>query len=510
LPKNVHIKKPPRERNKRGAIRLAKVLTKGSTTQSNNIVLSFAPSGLYWHLSGLIAVCKWQELTITALQALARVQIPLHVNYGMTKIIVAVLGVLAVLLGVGLYFGLPYLNIASSYAAKTMCSGIFISNRSQESMLEDLYAVSFTTTTVDEAAQSVSASVFGLAPATAIFRDGMGCSLVNELTIAQIRAQPSVPSPKAIDLTSLEITKNRELEAAIQTFFEDETLQTRAVLVMHKGKIISERYATGFSSSTPLLGWSMTKSVTNAMIGMLVQDGKLEVAKPAPIEEWQSDSRKDITLDQLLRMSSGLAFLEDYSIPSDATQMLFRKKDAGAYAIGTKLEATPNSKWSYSSGTSNILQEIIRRQFPSHAAYLAFPHERLFQKLGMNSAVLETDASGTYVGSSFMYATARDWAKFGQFFLQDGVWNNERLLPEGWIKYSSTVTPFSDGLYAAHWWVNKSDAAFPQDAFMAQGFEGQNITVVPSKDLVLVRLGLTHKGTFDDHEFVKRLTATIK
>jgi hypothetical protein len=167
--------------------------------------------------------------------------------------------------------------------------------------------------------------------------------------------------------------------------------------------------------------------------------------------------------------------------------------------------------WSYSSGTTNILQEIIRRQFASLAEYRAFPHQRLFQKIGMNSAVLEPDASGTYVGSSFMYATARDWAKFGQLYLQDGVWQGERLLPEGWVKYSSTETPHSGGLYAAQFWIDHADKTFPQDAFMALGFEGQSVTIIPSKQLVIVRLGCTpDERSFNRSAFVKSVLASVK
>jgi CubicO group peptidase (beta-lactamase class C family) len=431
------------------------------------------------------------------------------------KIGLALLGVLVLVLGAGLYFGMPYLNIASSYAAKNLCSGVFVAKRSADSLrAEDLHAVSFTSQTVDEIGQSVSANVFGLAPTKAIYREGLGCSLVNEITESEIRTQPSVTLSRSTPIVILEKSSNPALETAIQSYFVDakpeEAILTRAIVVMQNGKIIGEKYANGYSPTTPLLGWSMTKSVTNAMIGMLVLDAKLEVNKGAPVEEWQSDDRKDITLDNLLRMSSGLAFVEDYASPSDATRMLFQKKDAGAYAIASKLGAKPGSVWSYSSGTTNILQEIIRRQFSSHADYLAFPHKRLFEKLGMNSAILEPDASGTYVGSSFMYATARDWAKFGQLYAQDGLWNGERILPKGWAAYSSSLTPNSNGEYGAQFWLNKNDQAFPKDAFMAEGFEGQNVTIIPSRGLVLVRLGMTYKGEFNDYEFVKRVVATIK
>jgi CubicO group peptidase (beta-lactamase class C family) len=428
------------------------------------------------------------------------------------------LGVLAlVIVGLifGVRFGLQYLNIATSYAAKTMCSGVFVAGRTPEAMREDLYAVSFVGTQVDRENQSISSSLYGLANAKAIYRPGLGCTLVNGSTEAELRAQPSPPisSVKAKDFT-IE-PKNTNLEKLLdQTFTESNPkapVRTRAVVMLQDGKLIGERYASGFNAKMPLLGWSMTKSVTNAMIGMMVLDKKLEIQKPAPVDEWKNDTRAKITIDQLLRMSSGLAFVEDYASPSDATNMLFRSKGAGAFAIGGKLEAEPDAIWSYSSGTTNILQEIMRQQFTNHADYLTYPHKQLFQKLGMTSAILEPDASGTYVGSSFMYATARDWAKFGQLYLQDGVWNGERILPEGWVAYSSRETPHSDGTYGAHFWLAHNDAEFPKDGFFAQGFEGQTVAIIPSQKLVIVRLGLTHgDAVYDDVAFVKSVIAALK
>jgi CubicO group peptidase (beta-lactamase class C family) len=435
------------------------------------------------------------------------------------KIGLGVLALVVVGLIFGVRFGLQYLNIATSYAAKTMCSGVFVSGRTPEAVQADLYAVSFVGTQVDTENQSVTSSLYGLATAKAIYRPGLGCTLVNGSTDVELRAQPSPPilSTKAEDFTTE--AKNAKLEALLaQTFNPTLSEQnptpsnnTRAVVVLQNGKLIGERYAAGFTAQTPLLGWSMTKSVTNAMIGMMVLDKKLEIQKPAPIDEWKNDPRAKITIDQLLRMSSGLGFVEDYASPSDATNMLFRSKGAGAFAIGGKVEAEPDAVWSYSSGTTNILQEIVRRQLSNHADYLTYPHTRLFQKLGMTSAILEPDASGTYVGSSFMYATARDWAKFGQLYLQDGVWNGERILPEGWVAYSSTETPHSDGTYAAHFWLAHNDPEFPKDGFMAQGFEGQTVAILPSQKLVIVRLGLTHgDAVYDDVAFVKSIIAALK
>jgi CubicO group peptidase (beta-lactamase class C family) len=394
-----------------------------------------------------------------------------------------------------------------------------VSGRTVDAVQEDLYAVSFVGTQVDRENLRVNSSLYGLASATAIFRFGLGCTLVNGSTEAELRAQPSpaISSVKA-EVWKLE-AKNVKLEGLLAETFNPTSSEqnpapsnkTRAVVVLQDGKLLAEKYADGFNAQTPLLGWSMTKSVTNAMIGMMVLDKKLEIKTSAPVEEWKNDARAKITIDQLLRMSSGLAFVEDYASPSDATNMLFRSKGAGAFAIGGKVVAEPDAVWSYSSGTTNILQEIVRRQFANHADYLAYPHTRLFQKLGMTSAILEPDASGTFVGSSFMYATARDWAKFGQLYLQDGIWNNERILPEGWVAYSSSETPHSDGTYAAHFWLAHNDPEFPKDGFMAEGFEGQTVAIIPSQKLVIVRLGLTHgDAVYDDVAFVKSIIDALK
>jgi CubicO group peptidase (beta-lactamase class C family) len=427
--------------------------------------------------------------------------------------------ILLAILAYGINFAIQYAYIGSSYDAKTVCSCTFVSNRDFESIKsEELYAVPFATISIDKVNKTVTSDIYGLAKTKAIFRPGFGCTLVNEMTEAEIRSEPKLPmyKPRPTELvinTGLGVDSSA-LNAAINEAFTEKDSskikRTRAIVVLQNGKLIAEKYAKKINRNTPLLGWSMTKSVTNAMIGMLVKDGKLDINKPAPIAEWQNDDRKNIKLDHLLRMSSGLDFEENYAEPSDATEMLFRTKGAGAFALNSKAKYKPDEVWSYSSGTSNILQEIIRRQFKTLATYLDFPHQRLFQKIGMYSAVLEPDASGTYVGSSFMYATALDWAKFGQLYLQDGVWNGERILPEGWVKYSSTETPNSHGQYAAQFWLYHNDNIYPKDVFHAIGFEGQFVTIVPSKNLVIVRLGCTPGDNFDHPTLVRKITAAVK
>ena len=408
-----------------------------------------------------------------------------------------------------------YLLIGAAFNAKTVCSCVFVAGRNQETVeKEELYAVPFGKQLVDKQAQTVTASIFGLVSKTALYRPKLGCTLLNETTAEELRQQPTIAavSSQVESLTDSVLPKIQQ--AAIQktldwAFAEPDPkhpVRTRGVVVLHRGRVVAEQYAAGFDKNTPQMGWSMTKSVTNALIGMLVKDGKLDVNKPAPVAEWKDDERKEITLDNLLRMSSGLRFEENYASISDATKMLFGSAGAGKYAIGSPVETAPATKWYYSSGTTNILQEMVRRQFKTHADYLNFPHQQLFQKLGMTTATIEPDASGTYVGSSYMYASPRDWAKFGQLYVQDGVWKGERILPEGWVKYSSTETAHSNGDYAAQFWTYVRKSGLPADSFSMNGFEGQYVLIVPSKQLVVVRLGCSpSEQYFDEKRFLKEI-----
>ena len=438
----------------------------------------------------------------------------------MSKIVkIGSLVFLGAAVGYGLNYGWSYANIASSYAAKNMCSGVFVSHRTESDVMSDLYAVSFANLDVDYDKKLVGASIYGLAHAEAVYRPGLGCTLLNGSNVEELHKFTPAAVDSAYQFEWPVVSPSTHFDSvllarAITQAFEDTTAaqlkRTRAALVVYDGQIVMEKYAYGFTKETPLLGWSMTKSVTNAMVGLLVKDGKLSTGRGAPITEWAEDDRKKITLDNLLRMNSGLEFNEDYASPSDATKMLFTEKSTGLYALRSKLAHKPGTVWSYSSGTTNILQEIIKRQFSTLEDYLAFPHDRLFRKLGMSSAVLETDPSGTYVGSSFMYATARDWAKFGQLYLQDGEWNEEQILPKGWAAYSASETKPSNGTYGAQFWIDTHDKELPSDTFFADGFEGQFVTIIPSEKLVVVRLGCSINIGFDNNSYVKSVLAALK
>ena len=275
--------------------------------------------------------------------------------------------------------------------------------------------------------------------------------------------------------------------------------KTRAVVVVHKGKIIAEQYAPGFDKEMPLLGWSMSKSLVNALYGILSLDGQMDIQKPVGEKEWAKDKRAPITYNNLLQMNSGLAWEEDYGSISDATKMLFKEKDVSKVQRQKSLAFPIGTHWNYSSGTTNLLCGLLKEQFDTPEAYLDFPYKRLFNKLGMTSMVLETDLSGCYIGSSYGWATPRDWAKFGLLYLNDGVWNGERILPQGWVNYTATPAEGSNGGYGSQFWLNEGGEypKSPKDMFYCDGYQGQYVYILPGHDLVIVRMGLAGYPVFD-------------
>ena len=269
---------------------------------------------------------------------------------------------------------------------------------------------------------------------------------------------------------------------------------TQALVVVQGGRIIAEGYGPKTTADSTLISWSMAKSVTQNLFGLMVGDGLLSIDDRAPIAEWANDERAAITIRDLLAMRSGLRFVEDYvddSI-SHCIDMLFGagKDDVAGYAAAQSLERPIGSGFSYASGTTNILCRIASQLLgPGPEGVGRYLNDRLFGPLGMTSATPKFDAAGTFIGSSFLYATARDFARFGEFNRLDGVWNGQRLLPEGWVSYARTPTPVPETEnygYGAQWWL------WPwKDSFAAHGYEGQRILIVPEAELVVVRLGKT-------------------
>jgi len=455
---------------------------------------------------------------------------------------------LLVLAGAGWYLSMA-VPIGTGYTARYICSSVFISHRDpQITYREDVAPINplakIIDVSIDHAQKKVVASSFGLFKSIALYREGCGCTLVtgtaeSELLKQKFMVSESSPAPQTISNEPWPIGEGDatgplpgevnmdKLKGVIDAAFiesdPEKKKMTRAVIIVYDGKIVGEKYAPGFDKNVPLLGWSMSKSVTNALVGILVKQGKLRISEPAPVPEWQNagDPRKSITLDQLLRMSSGLKFDETYEPLHDVTDMLYRSYSFAAYAAEKPLETEPGGKWVYSSGTANIVARIVRHAAEKdYPRYYDFLRKEVFEKIGMRSMVPEPDPSGTFVGSSYMFGTPRDWARFGLLYLQDGVWAGERVLPEGWVKHTTTPTPKApQGQYGALFWLNAgtegnpSDRLWPnapRDAFSARGYQEQYVVIIPSKKLVIVRFGATSvRAAWDMNDFISRVTAAI-
>ncbi len=441
------------------------------------------------------------------------------------------------------------IDMGAGSEAQFLCSNVFISGRSAQSVLEqegnlgermgDIGALveSLMDCEVDFEDESAMCSILG-AKRKSIYREHLGCTLLygnrdwqvvpNEAVVREQETGDLTPSPPGQelldwptgDVLSGEIPPEvdvSQIEAALDEAFSEpdpsSLRRTRGVVVVYDGEIVAERYAEaeGYSLLTPHYGWSMTKSVTNALIGILVGQGVLDIYAHAPVPQWgdPSDPRHAITMDQLLRMSSGLVFGEEYDSPlADVLKMLYSNiLDKADYAASQGLEAPPDTLFHYSSGTSVILQNIMRNTFGTLEEYFQFPRRALFDKLGMRSALIEPDPAGNFVGGSLMWAAPRDWARFGLFCLQDGVWEGERILPEGWMAYSTTPTLSEpeepNGEYGAHFWLNVGGVRYPglpEDLFECSGHDTQRVTVIPSSNLVVVRVGYTLNSDAWDHE----------
>ena len=426
--------------------------------------------------------------------------------------IVAVLLVVVVAAAVaGYFYARPLLRTGTGYAAHNSCAVTLVAGRDDpEADLPDNPLVPFLTGYVNEAGGSSTSQVlFTLATQKAWYTRGFGCTLaktrpnLGEATkvVADTNPLTEAPAPESTP----------EVQAAIAKAFGDDestavaqTLGTRGIVVLHDGQLIGERYAPGFDAATPQLGWSMAKSVTSLLLGRLVLQQRIAVDDTGLRPEW-TDGRKDISVDELLRMTSGLTWDETYALGTPITQMLYDEPDMARFAASQPLAHQPGTYQQYSSGSTNILCSVLTGLADTPDADL--PRQQLFAPLGLTSATWEADATGNPVCSSYLWATPRDWATIGEFALQDGVWAGERMLPEGWMAQTTTVTPVErseEQGYAGGWWVNRQadgslvDDTLPEDAYWASGHDGQRLYVVPSARLVVARLGFSPEVEADD------------
>jgi len=441
-----------------------------------------------------------------------------------------ILGIIILLVVIVVAFNYSRLNIISGYSAKNMSSSVFVAGRAAaftDSTDNGFTPINIARDFVDKQEKYASASVFGLMERKAVYRKGLGSVLIDDdydvtketpvpkrSNIARMLPYP-YGNMKQKDTTFSNIDYGK-VNSAVAYAFEkvegEDVKKTRAVLVLYKDQIIAEKYAEGFDKDSRILGWSMTKSVLSTMYGVLQYQGKLSVWDKAPIEAWKNDERNDITIHNLLQMNSGLEWQEDYSKISDVTKMLFLDKDMTASQIDKPLVGPPNETWNYSSGTSNLLSGILRKQFDNHQEYLDFPYTDFIDKIGMHSMLIEADMEGNYVGSSYAWATPRDWAKFGLLYLHRGNWNGTRIFDDSWVDYITKPTPNSEGRYGGHFWLNAGGfhPDVPKDMYSANGYQGQRVYIIPSKDLVIVRFGLVGKDELDFNKFLSEISNSVK
>jgi CubicO group peptidase (beta-lactamase class C family) len=425
------------------------------------------------------------------------------------RLLAWICAVLAALAGAAWYYR-PDLAIKSGVAmvSQTLCDEIFISGLPIERVIDEeikpqrgmrilLPRLRYN---VDVERKQVATTWAGSFDGIATYSKGYGCSLNG----AQGEA-PAFSAVTSTDSAAPVSPANAELAAALDRAFaepaEPPYRRVRAVVVMRDGKIVAERYAQGIAPDTPLLSYSVSKSVINALVGILVGEGKLKVDAPAPVAGWNAadDPRHAITLDQLLRMTSGLRLDETGNGFDPVSRMLFAEPDMAAFAAQAELKVNPGTTWEYTSGNTLIVSSIVRDTVGGHAAdVLRFAHERLFDPAGMQHVTIEFDGAGAPIGSTRIFASARDWARFGELYLDDGVVNGKRILPQGWVAYSTK--PTLDSPYGAGFWVNAGQseyaqgrvrAGMPVDTYFASGNFGQRIVVIPSQRLVIVRFGAT-------------------
>jgi CubicO group peptidase (beta-lactamase class C family) len=442
--------------------------------------------------------------------------------------------ILFVLIGSSWLFVAPpsLLLVGSGYAAKIVCSSAFVSGRDPGEVLAvDVQApghwlLTLMRQSVDLEQKTVTVHLMGLfAPGYAAYHEGFGCSSVPDGDfLASRQAVSDVPLPEfpAVDpALAWPLGEAVDRDPRLTTLLSDPNLTgpgMRATVVVQDGRIIAEAYGEGFGAETPLLGWSMTKSVNAALIGRLFQAGRLSPDARGLFPEWRGDARSEITIAHLLAMESGLAFNEQYGDVADVTRMLYLEPDMTRFVLKLPLAANPGEVFNYSSGTSVLLSRAWMSVLGARIPALSFPSRALFVPLGMRSAVMEVDETGIFVGSSYMYATARDWARFCQLLLNDGAWNGERLLPEGFVAAMGTPTNSSGGAYSRmQTWIKgpglktNAEHGLPEDTFWLRGHDGQSATIIPSRKLAIIRMGLTpSKLGYEPQVLVKRVLDALQ
>ena len=428
----------------------------------------------------------------------------------------ALVAVVAVMLTAVIFRPDRAIRVATGAVADAVCAKTFVSGLDPEAVFTESmdrpgirrlrWLMRYR---LDRAQKTVEASVLGLLGSRAAFHDGFGCVLLHgskepyllKSDVDALRMPKNPPLLPEIAGPAVVEPADPALKAALDHAFEEPASppfrRTKAVVVVHQGKVIAERYADGVGVDTPLLGFSMTKSVLNALLGILTLQGRITPSLPAPIPEWRgaTDPRREIEVEHLMRMTTGLA-LDETNSGFDPSNQMYLYDDMAGFAVTAPLIAPPGTRWHYSSATTQLLARIIRDIVGGPEQTLALAWRELFNPLGMRRVTIEFDASGTLQGSANMLASARDWARFGLLYLQDGEIDGRRILPDDWVGFSASATLDTD--YGAGFWTNRSDhpharglvrLGIPRDAFFASGYLGQRVVILPTQHLVIARLG---------------------
>jgi CubicO group peptidase (beta-lactamase class C family) len=440
-------------------------------------------------------------------------------------IVIAIIGIT--------WFVWPRLPIITAFASKGMASSVFVADKDPERVeAEDLsfFPISLAKSEVDFEEKSVTSTVFGLAKRKAVYREGLGSVIIldspeNELRKMTFKkpdpgySPDTIPWPKG-NVMPPELPENvdyERLDELIDTCFdqseEEPFKKTLGIVIVYDNKLIAEKYLGDYDHNTMFHGWSMTKTVAGAMAGILADKGKLSLDDPVKIGELGDDKTGKITVKDVIQMSTGLDWYENYFTISDATVMLMQSEDMLASVTDNELEHKPGRHWNYSSGDANLLSGIIRNRLESDEQYHSLPYEKIFYPAGMLNTVVETDASGLFVASSYSYGSTRDWARFGLIFLNNGVFAGDTILSREWVEFMKTPAPASDGKYAGTFWLqepNEENALVdvPDDVFFADGFLGQRIYIIPSEKLVAVRMGYG-LSNFSMNDFLREVIGVL-
>lgn len=436
-------------------------------------------------------------------------------------------------IGYGIWFVWPRLPIITAYAAKGMCSSVFLANKPPERIIaEDLsfFPINLALTRVDFEEKSATSTVFGLARRKAVFREGHGAVIVLKTEEQKLKktgfripdpgfSPNTLPWPKGniISDTLPGGVNYRRLHELVDTCFDspgsESFKKTLGIVIVYNNQIIAEKYLNGYDHNTMFHGWSMTKSITGAWAGILYDRGQLTLEEPVGIDAWQNDERGNISVKNVIQMSTGLDWFENYFTISDATVMLMQSEDMLASVTDNKLKYPPGEQWNYSSGDANLLSGIIRNRINNDEKYHSSLYSDLLHPVGMLNTKVETDASGLFVASSYSYGTTRDWARFGMLFLNEGVFAGDTILSKVWVDFMKKPVEASNGKYAGTFWLQEPEEKnalvdAPADIFFADGFLGQRIYIVPSKRLVAVRMGYG-MGNFNMNDFLREVVKTL-